>query len=269
MTIIDSHCHPQFSQYDADRKEIITRAESAGIGMICVGTDLETSKQAIELANKNNGVWATVGIHPNAVDEYFNTNTLVMFESLCKDPKVVAIGEVGLDYYRTPESEKQEMQKKVLTMFLDLAVRQNKPVIIHSRDAGKGSLGRVHSDMISVLESVNCKLETKNPPLRGVAHSFTGTIAEAQKYLDLGFYLGFNGIITFTDQYNEMIKTVPLDRILLETDAPYLAPKTKRGQRNESVYITEVGDKIAKIKNIEIAKVFEMTTENTKILFRI
>lgn len=135
--IIDSHCHLQFPQYDKDREEMIARAQSAGIGMICVGTDLETSQQAIELCNKYKDMWATVGIHPNAVDEYFNTNTVVMFESLCKDPKVVAIGEIGLDYYRTPEPKKQEMQKNALIKFLELAIRQNKPIIIHSRDAGK------------------------------------------------------------------------------------------------------------------------------------
>src|SRR3989344_3204910 len=178
MSIFDSHCHPQMAQYDKDREEMITRAKRAGVRMICEGTDLERSRQAIELANK------------------------------------------------------QERQKEVFGQFLDLAIQYNKPVIIHSRDAVKGTTGRVHEDLLNIL---NTKYLIHNTRLHGVAHSFTGSMEDAKKYLELGFYLGFNGIITFTHQYDEIVREVPLERIILETDAPYLTPEPYRGKRNEPI----------------------------------
>ena len=259
-TIFDSHCHPQFPQYEKDREEVITRALGAGVSMICVGTDLETSKKGIQLAQKYDNMWASVGLHPNDnLNEKFNPGG---YEELLKMPKVVAMGEIGLDYYRTTESKDQDFQKKRFEEQLDLAVKTNMPVILHSRDAGKGSTGKVHVDMIAILKN---NLLSKN----GVAHSFTGSIDDAKKYLDLGFYLGFNGILTFTHQYNEVVKYVPLEKILLETDAPFLAPEPYRGKRNESLYIVEVAQKAADLKNISMEKVVEQTAKNCKKLFDI
>jgi len=260
MSIFDSHCHPQFPQYDNDREEMIKRARDAGVFMICIGTDLETSKQGIELAQKTEGMWASVGLHPNDnLDEKFNPEE---YEDLLRQDKVVAMGEIGLDYYRTTEDSAKKFQRERFEQQLDVAKRVNVPVIIHSRDAGKGSVGIVHGDLLSILKN--------NLPSRlGVAHSFTGTLEEAKKYLDLGFSLGFNGILTFARQYDDVVRYAPLGRILLETDAPFLAPEPYRGKRNESAYIIEVAKKLAELKNISLEKVIEKTTENCKNLFNL
>ncbi len=259
--IFDSHCHPQFPQYDKDRDEMIKRALNEGVFMICVGTDLETSKKAIELAGKYEhvklpdgsnvagGIWATVGLHPNDnLEEKFDSRT---YEELLNCDKVVGFGEIGLDYYRTEKIEDQELQKQRFKEQLDLAKKINKPLIIHCRNA--------HEDMLEILDS----------NLRGVVHSFTGTLNEAKKYLDLGFYLGFNGIITFTDQYDEIIKYAPLDKILLETDAPYLTPIPFRGKRNEPLYVKYVAEKIAELKGVGYDEATEKTFTNTQKLFGI
>jgi len=263
MDIFDSHCHPQDSQYDKDREEVIARAKSAGISMICVGTDLETSRQAIELAQKNEslhaqaGMWASVGLHPNDnLNERFDPD---LYEELLKMPKVVAMGEIGLDYYRTTDLKDQQAQKERFEQQLQLAEKLKLPVILHSRDAGKGSTGKVHEEMVNVLKN--------NFSGVGVAHSFTGSIDDAKKYLELGFCLGFNGILTFARQYDDVVRYVPLERILLETDAPYLSPEPHRGKRNEPLHVKEVAKKIAELKNEPLEKVIEQTTENCKKLF--
>lgn len=265
--IFDSHCHPQFFQYDKDREEMLKRARDAGVFMICVGTDLEMSKKGIELAKQYSNVWSTVGLHPNDIPDDFE---VMIYHNLSRNLKVVAVGEVGLDYYWTPEPKKQKRQKEVLEEFLDLAIKHNKPVILHSRDAGKGSTGKVHSDMISILKQVNFNHDRdKNYSAIGVAHSFTGSIEDAKKYLELGFYLGFNGILTFTRQYDEVVRYVPLENILLETDAPYLAPELYRGQRNEPVYVVEIAKKVAELKKESLEKVIEKTVENCRKLFKL
>lgn len=236
--------------------------------MICVGTDLETSKQGVELAQKYNGIWATVGIHPNDTDKLYQDQKISpeQFDKLVhlmdKD-KVVAIGEVGLDYYRTTQTEKQKKQKEVFEKFIDLAYQYKKPLVIHGRDSQAGSQGRAHNDILEILTV------GKNILYGGVAHSFTGILGEAKKYLDLGFYIGFNGIITFARQYDEVVKYVPIDRILLETDAPYLTPEPHRGQRNEPLYVKEVVKKVAELKNLDTEEVIEQTTQNVIKLFKI
>ncbi len=255
--IFDSHCHPQMEQYDKDRDEMLRRAFDADISMICVGTDLETSRQAIELAGKHEGMWATVGLHPNdIINEKFIT---ISYDTIINQPKVVAIGEVGLDYYRTPELEKQKKQKEVLEQFIDLAQRTKKPMILHFRDSSKGSSGRVHKDALEILPK----------DIAGVSHSFTGNLEDAKEYINRGIYLGFNGIITFTRQYDEVVKYVPLENILLETDAPFLTPEPYRGQRNEPTHVIEVAKKLAQLKNEPLEKVIEQTTENCMRLFNI
>ena len=265
--IFDSHCHPQFPQYDNDRGEMLRRARDAGVFMICVGTDLETSKKGIELAQQHDNIWATVGLHPNDnLNEKFNFEE---YEKLLKQNKVVAMGEIGLDYYRTTEESAKKFQRERFEQQLDVAVRADIPLVIHSRDAGKGSVGIVHNDLLSILRN-------NLPKKLGVAHSFTGNLDEARRYLDLGFYLGFNGIITFLPagrqahgQYDEVVREVPMERILLETDAPYLTPEPYRGKRNEPVYVMEVAKKVAELKNESLEKVIEQTTQNCKKLFNI
>ncbi len=257
--LFDSHCHLQFPQYDADGDEVIKRTLTAGCGMICVGTDLEISKKAIKLAEKYDQIWATVGVHPTNL----TTCEVVRFKELAKHSKAVAIGEIGLDYYRTLEKERQEKQKEVFQQFLELAVGAKKPIVIHCRNA--------YDDMLDIL---------KENPAVGVIHSFTGDFNLAGKFLDLGLYLGLNGIITFpplrravegqapTD-LEETVRNLPLDRMLIETDAPYLAPVPHRGERNEPLYVEFVARRIAEIKKISFEEVIEKTEENTKKLFKL
>ncbi|OGM97965.1 MAG: hypothetical protein A2735_00780 [Candidatus Yanofskybacteria bacterium RIFCSPHIGHO2_01_FULL_41_21] len=277
--IFDSHCHPQFPQYDSDREEMIKRNLEKGVSMIAVGADLETSKQAIELANKYDGspspdgfgragIWATVGLHPDDIKDDFKIED---YKILATDKKVVAIGEVGLDYYRKEKEQSFDQiktrQKEIFSQFIDLSLEVNKPLVLHCRSEKGGR--SVHVDVIEILKTVNSKLETVNSPLCGVAHSFTGSIEEAQKYLDLGFYLGFNGIITFTKEYDEMIKNIPLDKILIETDAPWLTPEPNRGKRNEPSGVFHVAQKISELKDESLEKIIEQTNQNCKELFKI
>src|SRR3989338_10119909 len=256
--IFDSHCHPQMTQYDQDREEIIHRAFDVGVNMICVGTDLETSRQAIELAQKTEWMWATVGLHPNDnLNEKFESEK---YRELLQQERVVAFGEIGLDYYRTEKPEDQKFQKERFIQQLELAKELKKPLILHCRDGKSGSTGPAYRDMIEILSrgyAIN----------GGVIHSFTGSLDEAKQFLDLGLYLGLNGIITFAKQYDEIVREVPLERILLETDAPYLTPEPYRGKRNEPAYVIEVAKKIAELKNEPYEKVTEQTTKNCKKLF--
>ncbi|OGN00894.1 MAG: hypothetical protein A3I26_00590 [Candidatus Yanofskybacteria bacterium RIFCSPLOWO2_02_FULL_43_10] len=256
--IFDSHCHPQMAQYNKDREEVIRRALEKGVFMICVGTDLETSRQAIELAQKHEGVWATVGLHPNDnLNEKFEPEK---YRELLQQERVVAFGEIGLDYYRTEKPEDQKFQKERFIQQLELAKELKKPLILHCRDGKSGSTGPAYRDMIEILSRgyvIN----------GGVMHSFTGTTEEARQFLDLGLYLGFNGIITFARQYDNIVREVPLERILLETDAPYLTPEPHRGKRNEPAYVIEVAKKIAELKNEPFEKVVEQTTKNCRKLF--
>ena len=221
--------------------------------MIAVGTDLEISKQGIDLAQKHNGMWSTVGIHPNDINSEFKIED---YKKLLEEDKVVAVGEVGLDYYRTPEPEKQ---KEIFEQFIDLAQKEKKPMVLHFRDSPKGSSGRVHKDALEILP--------KN--ITGVSHSFTGNLDEAMEYINRGMYLGFNGIITFARQYDEVVKYAPLENILLETDAPYLTPEPYRGQRNEPVYVKEVAKRVAELKQISVDEVVTKTTQNVIRLFNI
>ncbi len=252
--VFDSHCHPQFPQYEPDREEVVKRALDGGVFMICVGTDLETSKKGIELSKKHEGIWATVGLHPNDnLDEKFKPE---IYEKLLANDKVVGFGEIGLDYYRTERKDDQDRQRQRFEEQLELALKINKPIIIHCRDA--------HKDLIE-----NLKSKIGISPFRGVVHSFTGTIKEAKKYLDLGFHLGFNGILTFANQYDKIIQYAPLEKILLETDAPYLTPVPFRGKRNEPLYVKYVAEKVAELKGIDYDEVARQTFENTEDLFGI
>lgn len=271
MILFDSHCHPQAEQYDKDREEVIKRALDAGVEMICVGTDLEMSRKAIKLAGEYEGMWAAVGLHPNDnKNEDFDAGE---YEELIKMPKVVAMGEMGLDYYRTEGSKKQKFQKERFIKQLELADKLKKPLILHCRDSRTGSIGKAYPQMADILKNGYAQNG-------GVVHSFTGNLAEAKDFLNLGLYLGFNGIITFppsrkatggqaSGQYDEIVRYAPLDRVLLETDAPYLTPEPYRGQRNEPLYVTEVAKKIAELKRISVEEVSGQTENNTKELFSI
>jgi TatD DNase family protein len=252
--------------YGDGREQMIERNLQEGVFMIAVGASLNSSQEAIALAEKyENKIWATVGCHPDEIGDNFNFEE---FENLA-DSKVIAIGEVGLDYFRTPEIEKRMKQGEIFRQFADLAKNKNLPLVLHVRNekadlspacAGMAQAGKsAHDDMAKLLSG----------GMRGVAHSFTGTIDEAKKYLNLGFYLGFNGIITFANQYDEIVKYTPIEQILLETDAPWLSPVPYRGQKNEPMRVMEVAMRVAELKNVEMEELIDICNQNAKKLFSI
>jgi len=282
--LIDTHTHLNFLAFEKDRDAVITRCLDNNVWMINVGTNLKTSKEVIELAEKHSqGVFASVGLHPINLDtglvkikfdenegkyleQDFNFN---QYRKLATSPKVVAIGEIGLDYYWKPKTtgRKQrffEKQKDLLLKQLELAKELNLPVIFHCRMA--------HDELIKILNTNYLILNTN---LKGVVHCFTGTWEQAQQYMDMGLFLGFNGII-FKLNLDEIIKKTPLERVLIETDCPYLPPPlpaealAKAGpmiSRNEPLYVKYIAQRIAEIKNLSFGKVAETTTNNAKTLF--
>lgn len=269
--LIDTHAHVNFSAFKDDADEVIRRSLDNNIRMINVGSQYSTSKRAVEMAERyEKGVYAAIGLHPIHLAEgifkaKLDTEEIAFqtqneefdyekYKELAKNKKVVAIGEIGLDYYHEPYDK--NMQRPVLCKQLDLAKELNLPVIFHCRNA--------HDDLINEIRSRN---EIGSPKITGVIHCFTGTWEEAKKYLDMGLYLGFNGIISKLD-LDEIIQKTPLDRILLETDCPYLTPLPMTG-RNEPIYVKHVAQKIAELKNITFEKIAEATTQNARTLFRI
>jgi len=273
--IVDTHSHLNFKAYDADREEVIKRASEAGVVCIDVGTKYETSQRAIELAQKYENIYASIGLHPihiktdlmklkldeeegafEPLGEEFN---YVKYKELAKSNKVVAIGEIGLDYYYRPKTKSRqeqfkENQRNVFKQQLDLAKELNLPVIFHCRMA--------HADAIDILKGYF--------GIKGVMHCFTGSVEEMQKYLKLGFYIGFNGII-FKLSLDEVIKACPLDKILIETDCPYLTPPKagSKEMRNEPVFVKYVAERIAELKGISFDEVVSQTNQNAKNLFKI
>lgn len=255
MRLIDTHCHLNFPEYADDLKEAVARAAEAGIGVINVGTDLAMSEQAVALAHEFPDMWAAVGIHPHHA--FDAPAAIERLRDLAADSKVVTIGEVGLDYYRLAVEDVEEVKHAQRAAFMDqlgLARECKLPVIIHSREAG--------TEILDVLRAHGAGLS-------GVAHSFSGTVDDVRAFLELGFYIGFTGVVTFknVEALREVVRFVPLDRMLVETDAPFLAPEPHRGKRNEPAWVELVARKIAEIKNEPTGRVAEMTTENARALF--
>lgn len=271
---IDVHSHLNFPEYDADRDSVIARMKEKGVWTITVGTDLESSKSAVELAAKHKGIFACVGIHPTDDSEVFNDPTkaakaAAIFEELAKlarDPKVVAIGECGLDYFRltgaareaglTEESiaAAKNKQKEIFAVQINLATQTGKPLMIHCRDA--------YDDVYEILAAAKRSAEagsktgdTAAAKFRGNVHFFAGDVATAKKFLNIGFTLSFGGVLTFTEQYHEVLRFVPLASIMSETDAPYVSPAPYRGRRNEPAYVEEVVKAIAEIKGLDFEEV--------------
>lgn len=246
----DIHSHLNFADFDKDREEVIKRTLDNGVWAIVVGTDFENSKKAIEIAEKyNEGIYASVGIHPSDID--IVGNRIPDICELAKHPKVVAIGECGLDY----KFQNSKIQKDLFKQQIELAIKLDKPLMVHCRDC--------HKDVLEILNSYKC------PELRGDIHFFSGSLEQAQKYFELGFLISFTGVITFTRDYDEIIKKIPLDKIIIETDAPFVAPVPHRGKRNEPLYVLEVAKKIAEIRGELYEKILQSTTANALKLFRI
>lgn len=256
--LIDTHAHLNFGVFEKDADEVIKRALDAGILMINVGSDFTTSRKAVTLAEKySSGVYAAVGLHPNDFEKGFDYEA---FKKLAVNLKVVAIGETGLDYYRIGDSElaTRDKQKELFKKHIELALELKKPLIIHCRQA--------HDDLADILKFYFFNFKSG---LNGVIHSFSGNREQAEIYQGLGFKIAFNGIITFSRDYDEIISRTPLEDILIETDCPYLTPVPYRGKRNEPAYVVEVAKKIAEIKRISLEDVSKQTTKNAKELFGI
>ncbi len=271
--LIDTHAHINLKDYKDDGDAVLKRALAQDIWMINVGSEKKTSRRAVEYAQKyERGVFAAVGLHPiqlraQEIEEKENGETIKFtipaeefseeyYADLARQDKVVAIGEIGLDYYRNAAAK--ELQQEVLLKQLDLAIRLNKPILVHCREAHE-DLQRIFKEWTSTGKSLPS----------GVLHSFSGTMAQAQEYLKMGFHLGFNGIISFARDYDEVVREMPLDRLLIETDCPYLTPVPFRGKRNEPGYVKYVAEKIAELRNISVAEVAEITTQNARKLFNI
>jgi len=252
MEIFDTHAHYDDSSYAADRDEILSAMTKNNVKYIInQGINIETSKFAISLADKYSHIYAAVGIHPEDVDKAEDINEI---KKLATHKKVVAIGEIGLDYHY--DNTNKPLQQKYFYEQLNIANDFSLPVVVHDRDA--------HKDILDTLKSI--KVEKV-----GVVHCFSGSVEMAKELLKLGYYLGFDGPITFKNARTalEVLEYIPLDRILIETDAPYLTPVPFRGKRNNSMYLVHVIDKIAEIKGISSEEVSDITMKNAKILFNI
>ncbi|HLD70450.1 MAG TPA: TatD family hydrolase [Negativicutes bacterium] len=247
--MIDTHAHLQFPDFQDDLEAVLARNRQKNITCINVGTDFASSKAAVEMAQMHGGLWAAIGLHPTDVDEDLDVEK---YRALAQSRKVVAIGEIGLDYLRSPLKEKQ---KSIFLEQADLAKELELPLIIHCRMA--------HEDMLAIL-----KEKGERETLKGVIHCFTGTLEEAQKYIDLGFYLGMNGIM-FKFNLDEVIKNVSLEHLLLETDCPYLTPPAAPSKRNEPIFMEYTARKIANLKNISAEEVVKKTTQNARNLFKL
>lgn len=246
----DAHCHVQFGQYDADRDAVIERMREESVGGLVVGCDLESSQRAVDLARKHEHLFAAVGHHPN--DTALESFNELAITALAADARVVAIGECGLDYFRPIDAtdEVKEKQKEVFKKQIALAGTIGKPLIIHSRPS-KGTQDAYH-DVIEILTEA----KKKYPNLHGDIHFFVGGIEEMKVLTALGFTVSFTAVITFTHDYDAVIKATPLEFILSETDAPYLAPAARRGQRNDPLAVQDVVTRIAEIRgeNTEVVR---------------
>lgn len=293
--MIDTHCHIHFRGMDADREAIIARCREKGMILNLVGTQKDTSKNAVELARQHDWMYASLGTHPNHLfptyidegesqfmsrEEDFDEE---YYESLYQSApeKIIAIGETGLDLFHVPKEPSVEVvlekQKKVFLKHVAFAKKHDLPLVIHVRDhvnpAHAGHVASAHDHLISLLKS---ELLVTRYSLRGTVHCYTSNWTHAQEYLKLGLYIGFTGVITFPakktspQQQNDLLEVVekmPLDRILIETDAPYLAPQAHRGERCEPWMVEEVIKKIAELREISVGEVEEATTQNALTLF--
>jgi len=270
--LIDSHSHLNFAAFEEDADEVVSRCLKDNIWMINVGTQYSTSKKAVEIAKKyDEGVFASVGLHPIHLEtglvKIKNDSEEVQIKSreedfdyekykeLVSSSKVVAIGEIGLDYWYKPKTKKRlaefkERQKEIFLKQIRFAKELNLPVIIHCRLA--------HDEILDILPS----------SLRGVIHCFTGNKEQAKKYLEKGFYIGLNGII-FKLDLDEVVKEIPLERILIETDCPYLSPPAFKDKRNTPLNVKYIAERIAELKGMSFEEIAEATTKNAKELFKI
>lgn len=262
-SLVDTHCHLNFHTFEEDRDEVLARAAEDGVDKIVnPGIDLQTSLEALSLAQRSEHVFAAVGVHPNDSTTW-EKGTRRQLADYARHPKVVAIGEIGLDYYR--DRAPKDIQQRVFREQLELAADLGLPVIIHNREATE--------DILAILREWQVWLETHNPVLSrtpGVLHSYSGNLEQARRAWEHHFCLGVTGPLTFknADELRSVVAGMPLDALLVETDAPFLTPHPHRGKRNEPAYVRFVADKIAEIQAVSSEQIAEATTANAGRLFK-
>ena len=254
--LFDTHAHYDDARFDEDRDALLSSMPAHNVGLILnPGCDVETSRKAISFAQKYPFIYAAVGIHPENINENWNNDLSVIKELAESEPRVRAIGEIGLDYYWEKDERARARQQVVFARQMELARELGKPVIVHDRDA--------HADCLEIAR--------RYQGVPGVFHCFAGSVEMARELLALGYHLSFTGVITFKNARRaiEVIREVPLDRLMVETDSPYMAPEPYRGRRNSSLYVHRMVETIAEIKGVAVEEVERITTENGKRLFGI
>lgn len=268
---IDNHCHLNFAAFEQDRDAVLDLMKSNDTGGIIVGTQKDTSKKAVEIAEKEDCLWAIIGLHPIHTDVSFYDDEEIIegskseifdkeyYRELAKSKKCVGIGECGFDFFRTgPETYK--IQEKAFREQIELALELDLPLMLHMR-SGNGL--NAYQESLKILREYGAT--------KGEAHFFAGSVEDAKDFLDLGFHISFTGVITFpkATQYKELVECVPLERLLSETDSPYVAPNPFRGKRCEPAYVVEVVKKIAEIKGLDFDEMSKILLENSKKLWNI
>jgi TatD DNase family protein len=250
VRVIDSHCHLQDEKFADDREEVFERALHEGVGLLVPGYDRDSSEKAVGFAESHPLTWALVGVHPHDA-KHFSQEDLVLLRAWADRPRVVGIGEIGLDYHYNLSDPKA--QREAFSAQLELARQLQLPVSVHTRDA--------QADTWQAMRW--------SGPERGVIHCFTGTVEFARQVLDFGWYISFSGVITFkaARELLAVVQLVPMDRLLIETDSPYLSPAPWRGQRNEPLRVIRVAEVVAAQKNCSTEEVFAATVENVRRLF--
>ena len=289
MTLTDTHCHLDYHKFDEDRETVIQRAADAGLTRILIpALHWTSSLAAVKLAESHPMIFATVGFHPTDLDTWdeaaiANLRGLIFSKSSKKleaaspaqndrHPRIVAVGEIGLDYYWVKEADQQARQREAFQAQLALAREVNLPVVVHMREAEDAWFGPASVDLLDILGAWHADLTAAGHPLAerpGVLHSFNGTLDTAQKALALNFYIGVTGPVTYknADQKRQVISQLPLERLLIETDAPFLAPVPHRGKRNEPAFVLHIADKIAEIHSKHPAEIAAITSQNAARLF--
>ncbi|MDA8096431.1 MAG: TatD family hydrolase [Clostridia bacterium] len=251
--LIDTHAHLDHERFDGERETVIARAEAAGVGLIiCVGSDLESSRKSVTLAQANPAIYAAVGVHPHeaaaAPPHYLDE-----VRRLLGEPRVVALGEIGLDYHY--DFSPRPVQRQVFEAQLKLARELDCSVVIHSRKADDDTY----------------RMLTESGVTRVVMHCYSGDWRLAERYLELGFFISLSGVVTFpkSTETREVATRLPLDRLMLETDAPYLAPVPRRGRRNEPAYVYHTAEAVASIRGVSLDEIAQQTTANAREFFRL
>ena len=250
--LIDTHAHLTDERFDQDRTEVIKRAKTAGVSKIIeIACEPQYWQKALDLAAENDGIYCALGIHPQDA-RLCEPNVLEDLERFARLPGTVAIGETGLDYYH--ENSPRQKQREVFIKHIELSLKIDKPIIIHCREA--------YPDLMDILKGMK---------FRGVVHCFSGSTKDAEKLIEMGFYIGIDGPVTYprAEELRKTAEALPPERILIETDSPYLPPQLFRGKRNEPSYILCIAEEISKIKSIEFKALLEIINHNTQLLFRL